>query len=127
MVMDSAILARMFTNGARTGLTQITTECRQNEILGGRILRRANRDSRRDVRREVVLGGTSLRCRVAPRGQAFRLTFSTPITDFVLPASHQLNKWIFAAECFLMNTLRDVQPPQNFLRDILPVGLEKDL
>ena len=125
--MAFVILAQTFTSGVRTGLTQITTECRRNEILGGRNLRRANRDSQRDVRREVVRGGTSLRCRVAPRGQAFLLTFSTPITDFVLPASHQLNKWIFAAECFLMNTLCDVQPPQNFLRDILPVGLEKDL
>src|ERR1700693_2670050 len=113
MVMDSAILAQTFTSGARTGLTQTTIERRGSEILRGRVLRRVDRDSQRDVHLEVVHGGTSLRCRAALRDQASLPNFSTPITDFVLPATLQVNKGI-CAECFLMNTFWSVQSPHNF-------------
>src|ERR1700732_1767877 len=111
--MTFVILARTFTSGARTGLTQTTIERRRSEILRGRIARLGNRDSQRGVRREVVRGGTSLRCRAAPLGRAFLPNFNTPITDFVLPATLQVNKRL-SAEYFLMSTLCSVQPPHNF-------------
>src|SRR5271156_3580968 len=97
MVTDSAILAPTFTSGARTGLGQTTIECRPSEILRDRTLRRPDRDSQRGARREVGRGGTSLRYRAAPRGQAFLLNFNTRITGFALPAPPRVNKRISAA------------------------------
>src|ERR1700722_1729108 len=92
MATDSAILARTFTSGARTGLTQTITEYRQNEILQGRTARRADRDNQRGVPREVVRGDTSLRCRAVPHGQAFLPNFNMPITDCAWPATLRVNK-----------------------------------
>src|SRR6202035_3572626 len=113
MAMDSAILARTFTSGARTGLTRTTTESRRNGILRGQIARRADRDSQRDIRREVVHGGTSLRCRAVPRGQASLLIFGTPITDSALPATLRVNKRI-PVKYSRMSTLCNVLPPHDF-------------
>src|ERR1700722_1274627 len=113
MAMDSAILARTFTSGARTGLTRTTIESRRNEILRGQIARRADHDSQRGVRPEVVRGGTSPKCRAAPRAHAFLLIFSTPITDSALPATLRVNKRI-PVKYSRMSTLCNVLPPHDF-------------
>jgi hypothetical protein len=135
MVTAFAISAQMSTNGAPIGLTPITTAYRRSEIPKDRQDQPSARPAgpnaprRLDVHREADPGVISRKYRDAPRAQASLQNFSTPITDFVLPAMSASSENPLCRPCSgtwkcattavtrtrsFMSTPRKVQPPPNF-------------
>jgi len=84
MLMDSATSAPTFTNGAPIGSARTTTARRRTAIRKARL-------PGQGARREAGRGGTTRKCRVAPRGQASLPGFNMRTMVFASPAIGNLS------------------------------------